>query len=142
MLQWFRLNRLIKQTLADPFGIGRGLVGGAANLLGGAVEGAKDALLGDDGGPTVNVSANLVPSQLPVLEERVAKLEFTSKPPEDVPEPPGTETEVEVLPPSMETTTGGGGSTQPDRGLPDFPVVYDSPQRKNNIELYGIVGVK
>ena len=132
----------IAMNVADPFGIGRGLVGGAANLLGGAVEGAKDALLGDDGGPTVNVSANLVPSQLPVLEERVAKLEFTSKPPEDVPEPPGTETEVEVLPPSMETTTGGGGSTQPDRGLPDFPVVYDSPQRKNNIELYGIVGVK
>ena len=132
----------IAMNVADPFGIGRGLAKGAANLIGGAVSGAKDALLGDDDGPTVNVSANLVPSTLPILEERVAKLEFTSKPPEDVPEPPGTETDVEVLPPSMETTTGGGGSTQPDRGLPDFPVVYDSPQRKNNIELYGIVGVK
>ena len=115
---------------------------GAAGLLGKAAGAAKDALGGLSGGPTINVDANLAPNTLPVLEERIAKLEFTSKPPSAVPEPPTPETEVTALPPSIEGSTGGGGASVPDRGLPDFPAVYESPQRKNNLELYGIVGVK
>ena len=40
---------------------------------------------------------------------------------------------------TTEVPASGSGDT-PE--LPDFPAFKDTPQRKNNIELYGIVGVK
>ena len=76
------------------------------------------------------------------MEERIAKLEFEAANPAPAPEPPTSNVDAVTLPAQTNTTevpASGSGDT-PE--LPDFPAFKDTPQRKNNIELYGIVGVK
>jgi len=124
----------------DPFGIGRGLLGKAKDAIGGVVGAVKDKM----SGPTVTVNANLVPSTLPVLEERITKLEMAPPPPiADPPPPPGTGGfNITNLPPQIvKDTSGGGGTLEGSREIKDFPVVFANAHRKNCMELYGIMGV-
>ena len=128
----------IAANVMDPFGIGRGLLGKAKDAIGGVVGGITDKLAG----PKVTVAANLVPSTLPVLEERIAKLEFEAANPPPAPEPPTANVDSVTMPPQSNTNEVGGAGGGETPGLPEFPAFKDTPQRKNNIELYGIVGVK
>ena len=130
----------IAMKMMDPFGIGRGLLGKAKDAIGGAIGAVKDKM----GGPTVTVNANLVPSTLPVLEERITKLEMAPPPAiADPPPPPGTGGfNITNLPPQVIKDTSGGGSTlEGSREVKDFPVVFENAHRKNCMELYGIMGV-
>ena len=128
----------IAANVMDRFGIGRGLLGKAKDAIGGVVGGITDKLAG----PKVTVAANLVPSTLPVLEERIAKLEFEAANPPPAPEPPTANVDSVTMPPQTNTNEVGGAGGGETPGLPEFPAFKDTPQRKNNIELYGIVGVK
>ena len=123
----------------DPLGTGKGLLGRLGKAVGGVVSGIKDKM----GGPKVEVMANLAPTSIPEIETRIAKLEFEVAKPPEAPEPPTSNVQSLVLPAQTKSSSApGSGSKSAERSLPDFPVFKDTPQRRNNLELYGIVGVK
>ena len=95
------------------------------------------------GGPAITINANLVPSTLPVLEERITKLEMA--PPPAIPEPPMPPGKggfnITDLPPQVIKDGGGGSTLTGSREIKDFPVIFENAHRKNCMELYGIMGV-
>ena len=129
----------VASKMLDPFGIGKGLLGKAKDVIGGAIGAVKDKM----GGPAITVNANLVPSTLPVLEERITKLEMA--PPPAIPEPPMPPGKggfnITDLPPQVIKDGGGGSTLTGSREIKDFPVIFENAHRKNCMELYGIMGV-
>ena len=129
----------VASKMLDPFGIGKGLLGKAKDVIGGAIGAVKDKM----SGPAITVNANLVPSTLPVLEERITKLEMA--PPPAIPEPPMPPGKggfnITDLPPQVIKDGGGGSTLTGSREIKDFPVIFENAHRKNCMELYGIMGV-
>ena len=129
----------VASKIMDPLGIGKGLLGKAKDVVGGAIGAVKNKM----SGPIVNVTANLVPSELPVLEERITKLEMAPPPP--IPEPPMPPGKggfnITNLPPQVIKDGGGGSTLTGSREVKDFPVIFENAHRKNCMELYGIMGV-
>lgn len=59
------------------------------------------------------------------------------------PSPSSKKPNLIALPPMGKKSSSSGGSGPPSTGrmVPDFPVYQDTPTRRNNIQIYGIIGV-